>query len=189
MEAILQMAPDLVILDLSLPDFDGIEVLARVRDAGHRPKVLVVSGFANPHLVFRLERARVNGFVDKGIHAEAGLREALNAVLSNRTYFSDTYVRLQDERRRNPFSFDKLLTNQQLVILAFVAHRFGDGEIAERLEISRRTAETHRQTVMRKLGVRSVTELMRYAHESGFTSGSPPFVPPNPVRTHRLLDA
>jgi len=173
-EAILRTAPDLVVLDLYLPDFDGLDVLARVRDTGHRPRVLVVSGFANPYLVFRLEGAQVDGFVDKRVQALPELREALGAVSSGRTYFSDTYLRLRDDRRQNPLAFDKLLNGLELEFLAYAAHGFDDAGIARHLDITRRAAEDHRREIMGILGLLTATDLMRYARENGFTFGPPP---------------
>lgn len=170
-ERILQTHPDVVVLDIGLPDFDGIEVLSRVRENGVRPKALILSSNGNPYVVFRIEQAAVQGFVDKREQTADTLRFAIRSIRSNRTYFSESFNRIRNRRHLDPFAFDKLLTNQQMLVLAMVADLISDEKIASSLAISERTVEAHRTAIMRKLGVHSRTELILFAKMQGFTSG------------------
>jgi DNA-binding NarL/FixJ family response regulator len=167
-KAILSSNPDLVILDLGLPDADGFHVMDVVRRAGCNPRVLVLSAYCDNNTVYRVERAGFDGFVDKGSEALRSLREALRAVSKGQRYFSEGYMRVRSRRRRDPQSFDRLLTERQQTVLSLIGGLFTDEEIASRLRVSRNTAEKHRFNILKKLGLRSKVTLLRYANIHGF---------------------
>ena len=116
----------------------------------------------------QIEHARVHGFLDKWDQTADAFNNALTAFRNNRTFFSNAYVEKRASIRRDQFSIDKLLTHQQMAVLSMVARLESDDVIAKRLNISTRTVETHRITIMHKLEVHSRTELIRYAKERGF---------------------
>jgi DNA-binding NarL/FixJ family response regulator len=159
--------PDVVVLDICLPDIDGFEVLDRVRQMHLEPKVLVISS-GSPYLIIRIEHARVHGFLDKRDQTADALYDALTAFRNNRTFFPNAYFEQRATIRRDQFSIDKLLTHQQMSVVSMVAKLMSDQTIGEKLGISTRTVEAHRTSIMRKLGVHSRTELIRYAKEFGF---------------------
>jgi DNA-binding NarL/FixJ family response regulator len=128
----------------------------------------------SPYSVFRIERACVQGFVDKRVQTADKLHLAIEAIRSNRTYFSESFLKSQANRHIDPLAFDKLLTDQQIIVLSMVADLIGDEAIAKNLDISERTVEAHRTAIMRKLNVHSRTELIRFARTQGFTTGSHP---------------
>ena len=169
-EAITEIArtrPDVVVLDIGLPDIDGFEVLDRVRQMHLEPKVLVLSS-SSPYLIIRIEHARVQGFLDKWDQTADSLNAAFAALKMNRTFFPDSYLEKRANIHRDPFSIDKLMTHQQIHVLSMVARLDSDEVIAERLNLSTRTVEAHRTRIMSKLDVHSRTELIRYARELGF---------------------
>jgi two-component system response regulator EvgA len=189
-ENITHVRPDLVVLDIELPDFDGIEALTRIRKNGLRPRIIILSGHINPFWVSRIEHASVQGVVDKQTQTAAILRHAIRAVRLDQTYYSATYLEIKKIERRDPHAFEKLLSSQQILVLSMVADLFSDHAIGERLKISERTVETHRTTMMRKFGVHSRVELIQKARSLGFTFGLPadcggkmhesrPAIPPN----------
>jgi DNA-binding NarL/FixJ family response regulator len=167
-DAIARTMPDVVVLDIGLPDIDGFEVLNRVRQMHLDPKILVISS-GSPYLIIRIEAARVHGFLDKWDQTADALNDALDAFRDNRTFFSHTYVEQRATIRRNQLSIDKLLTQQQMLVLSMVAKLYTDELIAERLNVSERTVESHRTSIMRKLGVHSRTELIHYARDQGLS--------------------
>jgi DNA-binding NarL/FixJ family response regulator len=167
---IVKNEPDIVVLDIGLPDFDGFEVLRRIRKLGANPRVLIFSGYCSPYLIFRLEHADIHGFVDKRINTLASMREAFSAIRKKTTYFPSPFLQTQTKFRRDPLAFDKLLTNQQILILSMVADHFDDAAIAKRLEITERTVETHRSAIMRKLGLHTRMDMIYYAQKQGFMS-------------------
>lgn len=169
-DLITRTRPDLVVLDLELPDFDGIEALARIRKNGLQPLIIILSGYINPFWVSRIEHACIQGVVDKLTQTAEILRHAIRAVRLHQTYFSATYIEIKKIERRDPLAFEKLLSSQQILVLSMVADLLSDHAIGERLKISERTVETHRTTMMRKLGVHSRVELIQKARSLGFHS-------------------
>jgi DNA-binding NarL/FixJ family response regulator len=172
-ECIVGSKPDVVVLDLVLPELDGFAVLERIRQLGQHPRVLAISSHCGPYVIFRLEEARVQGFVDKRSQTLESLRMALDALRSNRSFFSETYLKGKSELRHDPLAFNKLLTKQQMTVLSLVAQQFADDAIAKHLGIGERTVETHRTLIMRKLEIHSRMELVHFAQLRGFIPCSP----------------
>lgn len=166
---VLKHAPDLVLLDLHLPNLDGFGVVAALQLASPKIRILVLSSHCDEYTVFRVEKSRVQGFVDKNTNTVTVLKAAITAVGQGKTFFSDTFVRLKAARHGNPLSFDKLLSNRERAVLALIGEPQNDREIASRLGISAGTVEKHRFNLLNKLGLQSTIELARYAREHGFT--------------------
>jgi DNA-binding NarL/FixJ family response regulator len=161
--------PDLVLLDLHLPSLDGFGVVAAIRAQAPQVKILVLSSHCDEYTVFQSERAHVQGFVDKNTNSVATLKVAIAAVEEGRVWFSEAFLRQKASRHRDPRSFDKLLTERERSILALVGLPLTDAEIAAQLHIAEETVAKHRFNILRKLELKSTTELVRYAREHGFT--------------------
>lgn len=170
-ELILQTAPDLVLLDVKLPDLDGFAVIDAIRRAGCRSSVLLLSGSCDDHTVYLAERARVQGFMDKLSSASATLGAALVIMERGGTYFSEAFRRAQRDRHANPNAFDKLLSSTEQNILVLFGEMLSDAEIARQLEISELTVEKHRFNIRGKLGLNSKVEFNRYILDHGFMRG------------------
>ncbi len=169
----LRTSPDLVLLDLHLPNLDGFGVVEALRQATPNIRILVLSSHCDDYTVFRAEHARVQGFVDKNTSAVATLRHAITAVSQGRVYFSAAFKQIKAARHGNPFSFDKLLTERERAVLALIGEPLTDDEIAGRLGRSKETIEKHRFNILRKLGLESTAALVRYAVDHGFTLTAP----------------
>jgi len=161
--------PDLLLLDLHLPNLDGFGVVEAIRTIAPDIKVLVLSSHCDEYTVFRTERARVHGFVDKNTNSVAMLKAAIAAVFQGRVWFSDAFLKAKSARLRDPHSFDKLLTDRERAVLTLVGQPLTDAEIARQLDISEETVEKHRFNILRKLDMQTTTELVRYARDHGFT--------------------
>lgn len=168
-ELVAAQRPDLVLLDLHLPGLDGFGVVAEIRKQAPELRILVLSSHCDEFTVFQAERARVNGFVDKNTNTVATLKKAIDSVGAGRVWFSETFLKVKAARHRDPSSFDKLLTDRERSILALLGAPMSDQEVAVRLAISQETVEKHRFNILRKLDLSTTTELVRYAHEHGFT--------------------
>lgn len=173
-ELVAATRPDLVLLDLHLPRLDGFGVVEEIRQIDPNIRVLVLSSHCDEFTVFRVEKARVQGFVDKNTNSVATLKIAIGTVAEGRVWYSELFQRTKSARLRDPHSFDKLLTGRERAVLALVGEPLSDSEISQRLNISVQTVEKHRFNIHRKLDIESRTELERYARDHGFTMSGPP---------------
>jgi len=168
-ELVAHTKPDLVLLDLHLPNLDGFGVVEAIRRMAPRIRILVLSSHCDDYSVFRAEKAHVQGFVDKNTSAVAALKSAIAAVSDGGVYFSPTFKRMKAKRHGNPHSFDKLLTERECAVLALVGEPLTDPQIARVLKISEETVEKHRFNLRHKLDLSTTAELIRYARDHGFT--------------------
>ena len=168
--AAIRHKPDVLLLDLMLPQMDGFEVAAQVRKRGINAKILAISTRCDPYTIFQIERARFDGFMDKQVTMLDDLREALHSISAGKSYFSRSFRNGQLSRGQDKGSFDKVLTNQQSRILSMIGDLQTDAEIAAALEISHDTLLRHRREILHKLGLKTNDELPRYAREQGFVS-------------------
>jgi len=169
LRAVLGTAPDVLLLDLSLPGLDGFGVVDVLRKAGLAIRVIALTSARGDYTAYRVERAGFDGFVDKNTNSLESLKAAIEAVGAGRTYFSRSYVQMNAARKQNPGSFDKVLSDRELSVLELIGSSLSDEEIAIRLGINPKTAETHRQRIMDKLNIHGTPKLIRFAIENGFT--------------------
>jgi two-component system nitrate/nitrite response regulator NarL len=174
--------PDLVLLDLQLPHLDGFGVVEEVRQFAPETLFLAISSHCDAYTVFRTEQAGLHGFVDKNTSTVESLKQAIQSISEGRYYFSDSFRAVRSDRHYDTNSFDKLLTERERVILTLIAEPQSDDEIALRFAISANTAKKHRFNILRKLGLQTTHELVRYAREHGFnlqgTHSAPLRAPP-----------
>jgi len=161
--------PDLLILDIHLPDMDGLEVLRTLRRKRALLRTLVVSAYFDEYTLCRVERAAVQGFIDKSTNTVAELSLAISAIDAGSTYFPRPFTEARRAHSRDPFAFDKVLTDREQTILSLVGEPLSDAEIAAQLKLSPETVEKHRFNIMRKLGLHSRAESARFARRCGLT--------------------
>jgi len=175
----LRTNPDLVILDLMLPDVDGFEVAGKIRARGSNARILAVSSRCDANTVFRVEQARLDGFIDKKTSMLEEFRRAIADMAAGKPHFSESFMTLQRKRRHNSTAFDRLLTPNQQEVLTLIGDMLTDQAIAKRLKLSIFTAEKHRYRIMEKLGLKTRAELVKYARQNGFRSLSESEFPDN----------
>jgi DNA-binding NarL/FixJ family response regulator len=174
----LQMAkslrPHLVLVDISLPDQNGIELTLQLRKSLPRTFVLIVTMHSKVDTIVNAFQAGATGFVTKESAPER-LLQAIDVVLTGE-YFMDSAVSqkvvhklagLKTEQRSMRDPGYEALTVREQEILAFLAEGQSLKIISERLFISPKTVENHRTSIMRKLGAHSTFELIRYAAKVG----------------------
>lgn len=164
-----RVQPDLVFLDLVLPDFDGLTLVPQIRAQAAGARVIALSSFADEYTVFRVVRAAVDGFVDKNEQPLDVLKEAIATVLGGGRYLSPTAQRLNAELRADPGGFDKILSDQEQRLLVLFGEGLTNAEVASQLSMTANTVKAHRRNIHRKLGIHSAPELMNYALRKGFT--------------------
>lgn len=165
--------PDVVLLDISLPGLNGLEVTSRLKKEFPNTKVLILSMYANEDYVVRALRAGATGYVLKD-SAPQELEFALASIQRSHIYLSpeisrqviDDYLRKADE---HPMPFDQL-TARQREILRMIAEGKSTKEIANILDISVKTVETHRTHLMNRLQIFDVPGLVRFAVRIGLVS-------------------
>lgn len=160
----LQHAPDLVILDIMLPNLNGSEVLRRLKAKNPRANILIFSAASSNSMVNRLLKSGVTGYIEK----DAGLEElekAIKLVADGRSYFSPRVVDAMRELMVSGGQEDSLesLTTREREIVQLIAESYSNKEIANKLGMSVRTADTHRTNIMKKLDLHDVAALTRWA--------------------------
>jgi DNA-binding NarL/FixJ family response regulator len=165
-----ELRPDVVVLDISMPDQSGLEVAARLHSGSAGTRILILSMHNNAEYVLESVRAGAHGYLLKDT-AAAELRTAIRAVCRGESYFSPPVATRLSAAVRGEYdttgsSLD-LLTGREREVLLGIAKGRTNKEIAAELGISHRTVETHRESLMRKLQIRTVAELTRLALESG----------------------
>jgi RNA polymerase sigma factor (sigma-70 family) len=165
-------APDLLVLDISMPGKTGLEVAKELRSGGSEVGILILSMHENPEYVLEAVRAGADGYILKDV-TPAELREAVEAVHAGKEYFTGRVTHqlsvalreeIEHERRRSRL---EQLTGREREVLVRVASGRTNREIAEEFGISPRTVETHRERVMSKLRIHTVAGLTRFALENG----------------------
>lgn len=163
--------PEVVVLDITMPEMGGLETLERLRAKHHDTKVILLSSHDDPSFIHTAVDLGADGYVLK--HGQATeILTAIRAVMSGGSYFSPAVARELVSRVRSPARTDKkdpfsLLSPREVEVLRLLASDKTAKEVAVELSISTKTAEAHRTSLMRKLGMRKVTELVRYAIRHG----------------------
>ena len=172
-ELVTQSGPDLVIMDIGMPNLNGIEATRQIRETVPRTRVIALSMHANAQFVGRMLEAGASGYLLKDAAFEE-LVEAVRSVLAGQTYLSRaiTGVVVGDYVRRlasSPYVEAPQLTPREREIGQLLAEGRVTKEIAYSLNISVKTVETHRQHIMKKLKIGSIAELTKYAIREGLT--------------------
>ena len=169
-------SPDLLVLDISMPNKTGLDVAKELRAGGSEIPILILSMHDNPEYVLEAVRAGADGYLLKDV-GPAELREAVESVVEGREYFAERVthqlsvaLREELERERQRSKLDQL-TGREREVLVRVAKGRTNREIAEEFGISPRTVETHRERVMAKLRIRTVAGLTRFVVENGLEEG------------------
>lgn len=168
-----ELKPDVVLMDIDMPQMNGLAVTDLLRREMPDVKVLILSTYSNSDYVMRIIQCGARGFVLKEAAAEEVVH-AIEAVQSGATHFSPDVARiaLNQVVRGGNDSSNPLgkLTNREREVLLYIAEGFSNKEIACQLNIGVRTVETHRERIMRKLDIHSVAGLTRFAIAQGMVS-------------------
>jgi DNA-binding NarL/FixJ family response regulator len=179
LEAARTYAPDVVVLDVSLPGETGLEVARKLKRAQPPVRILMLSVYDNTEYVLEAVRAGADGYLLKD-SSPAELRDAIRAVHAGESVFSAATARQlnvglrQEAARREKEDRLAQLTGREREVLRLIVEGRTNKETAAALGISHRTVETHRENILKKLGIRSVAELTRLAIETGLSPGGAP---------------
>jgi two-component system response regulator NreC len=163
-----ELKPDVVIMDITMPDLNGIEATRQIHSEIPGVKVIALSMHSDKRLVAGILMAGASGYLLKEDCDSGELARAIRAVATNQTYLSPKigevvikdYVRHLSMTASSPFS---ILTPREREVLQLLAEGKNTKEIASSLHVSVKTVETHRNKIMEKLDIRSIAELTKYA--------------------------
>ncbi|TAK80397.1 MAG: response regulator transcription factor [Betaproteobacteria bacterium] len=167
-ERALELRPDVLVLDISLPEVEGMEVARTLRLRAPEVKVLALSVHNDPHIVREMLKAGAAGYVDKSSALEELVR-AIRLVVQGKLYLSPELTRQALGPRFTGIN-NANLSQRERQVIALLASGKRSLQIAAELNISLATVEAHRRNIMRKLGLHTVAELTRYAVRHGLTS-------------------
>ncbi len=176
-----QMTPDVLCLDLMMPRLGGLEVTRHVRQRVQKTRVLIFSMYGTEAHVLAALRSGAAGYILKG-SSSAEIVRAINVVAEGARYLAQPFAdRAIDAYMIRPGQVPgdawELLTSREREVLQLTAEGHSNPAVANYLGISLRTAETHRASLMRKLGLHSQADVIRFALERGLLASSPAIMP------------
>ena len=164
-----ELKPDIVILDISMPDLNGLEAARRIRSASPNTEILILSMHYSDQLIRELLEAGVRGYIIKS-DSDRDLIIAVETLATHKPFFTPRAtevilgnLQVAGTRAQLPSTIRERLTSREREIVQLLAEGKSSKEVASSLCISVKTAETHRANIMRKLQLHTVTELVRYA--------------------------
>ena len=169
-----ELKPDIVVMDIGMPDLNGMEATRQIASRAPRTKVLGLSMHSDRRFVEGMLKAGASGYLIKDCASEELVR-AIRSVAAGQTYLSpavagkvaEDYVRLAEGKS---ISAPETLTNREREVLQLVAEGWASKQIADTLGISIKTVDSHRHQMMERLNVHSVAELTKFAIREGLTS-------------------
>jgi two-component system response regulator NreC len=167
-EKVNQLTPDVLVLDISMPDKDGIEVIRTLKEEGKICSILVLTVHEDDALLREAVRLGAAGYILKHA-AESELIAAIRSVFRGELYIHPKMIRslLKPEPpiTVHEQSTVEKLTSREVEVLKLIVQGYTNKQVADELSISIRTVEGHRATLTDKLGIRSRVDLLRYARD------------------------
>jgi two-component system, NarL family, response regulator NreC len=169
-----KLSPDVVIMDIAMPDMNGIDATRQILRSNNRTRVIALSMYSDRRFVSGMLEAGASGYLLKDCAFEELVR-AIRSVMADQTYLSPTiagivvsrYVGRESQADGTVFTN---LTQREREVLQILAEGMSTKEIAYHLGVSVKTVETHRRNIMEKLNIHSISELVKYAIREGLTS-------------------
>lgn len=173
-ELAIRLKPLILMADLMMPGLSGLEVTKQVIQHQSRTKVIILSMYSNEAYVMQALRNGASGYVVKESNV-SDMVQAVREVANGRPYLSpsisrlamDAYIEKAKSSSLDPYD---IFTDREKEVLHLIAEGFSSAKIAARLYISPRIAESHRANVMKKLGLQTPTDLIKYALKKGLIS-------------------
>ncbi|MFI5253738.1 MAG: response regulator [Bacteroidota bacterium] len=171
-QKIIKLNPDVAILDISMPEMNGLDTAKRLIDESYKGKILILTQYDKEEYVRLAMQIGVSGYLVK-ISIKQEVIDAIRAVMKGEIYFSPSVSKimineyLQKTKRKTIGQYDIQLTQRELEVLQYIAEGYSSRLIAQKLYVSLRTVEFHRANINQKLGIHDVAGLTRYAIKHG----------------------
>ncbi len=167
MEAVASEKPDLVITDLNMPGYDGMQCLQKIKTNYNGIKVLVFTNYTQPELEDEVKKMQADGLLNKNATA-VELKEAVEIILAGQKYFpavNELKALPDDSYFLDDFLKKYQLTKREVGIIRMISREMTTKEIAAELFLSDLTINTHRRNIFRKLEIKNVAGLLNFAKE------------------------
>lgn len=160
---------DLVMMDINMPVMNGVEALREIKKLYPRVKVIILSMHNEHQTIVNVMKEGADGYLLKSAD-KAEFKTALELVRSGKQYFSNeiTKTLMQQHTREDKVNGNEKLSSREIEIIKEVAAGYSNNEIADRLNISVRTVETHRKNIMAKLELKNMAALIRFAIQQNY---------------------
>ncbi len=162
--------PDILLLDINMPKLDGLEVMEKIAEFYETIKVIIISTYNDYNLIKKLKRLGIKGYLPKTASSEE-LLEAIVQVHQGQEYWHKEIKKVLEARIEQDDKYDHFLqkyklTTRELEVLKWVALAKSTEEIADLMNLSRFTVETYRKVLLKKLDVKNIAGLTRFAIEN-----------------------
>lgn len=164
LEVLEQFNPDIVLLDINMPEMSGIDMLEVLREKNLDTKVIFLSMHDDKEYIVRAIQAGAQGYLLKDVCGEDMIK-AIVAVYKGEKQFSQEVTEILAKHEES--ASKNVLTNREQLILRLISLGYGNKKIAQELNNSVRTVETHKRNITLKLGIHTTSGLVRYAIEHG----------------------
>jgi DNA-binding NarL/FixJ family response regulator len=162
--------PDIIVMDISLPEISGLEITKMLSETYPNLKVLILSMYTGEDFIFNAIKAGAKGYLPKNTTRKE-IIDAIHAIYNNNEYYSESiskvilksYVQKAKTADIMPVRAEDKLSGREIEILKYFAGGMSNQDIADKLFISIRTVESHKNHIMQKLELKSTVELIKYA--------------------------
>jgi hypothetical protein len=164
---ITKYSPDLILLDIKMPGFDGIDLLREIREKMSGIKIIMLTTYSDFHTINTCKQLGANGYILKNTTFEE-LETVIVLVMSGEFHFPSFFE--SEDQEFSKFSYYSKqfkITKREWNLLQLVKQAKTNLQISEDLQLSIYTVETHRKNIMQKLGLKSTGSLIRFIHENG----------------------
>jgi DNA-binding NarL/FixJ family response regulator len=166
---LLETKPDGLLLDINLPDGDGIKLVQQIRIQSRDLKIILLSADTTPETIKRVRESGVNGYVSKYTYSTCLLTAFTEVFDHHRRYFSPVEKRPDDATA----PYMKLLTSRERELLPFLAIGYADTEVAAQVGVTASTVRKHRECLMHKLNFQRRLDLLSFCFEKGILKSRP----------------
>ncbi|MBI2258022.1 MAG: response regulator transcription factor [Flavobacteriia bacterium] len=164
---------DVLLLDITLPEVDGISVLRKLKSIQSKLPVIILTMHKDKNIVKQVLELGALGYMLKNSGLEE-LTKAITTVLRGERFFSNEIAQMifheneQIKQQKSAIEFESNLSKREKQILSMIVKEMTSQDIAEEINVSKRTVEGHRKNIMDKLGIKSTVGLVKYALKNGF---------------------
>ncbi|MBQ2076072.1 MAG: response regulator transcription factor [Bacteroidales bacterium] len=166
LESLPSFMPDVVLLDIIMPEMNGLQVTERLRAEYQNIKILILSAETDEETILKAVDIGVNGFISKASQPN-DIYNAIETIADGADYFGRDIAQILNEVAAGKKMQDDVFSPRELEIIRYCADGLMSKEIAEKLSISARTVEGHKLSIFRKMGISNTAELIKYSVKHG----------------------